>query len=99
MMANYEWLRKVVDVPCEIGDTVYTYFRMVGDYLRKKKAPYPVKVLFIGINGYEPHGGGFINVEYPTGRQYSFNFSDFGKSVFLTREEAEKRLKEMEGIV
>ncbi len=84
-------MMKTVEVPCKIGDIVYTDFRLAGDYLRKKKAPYPVKVIFIGINAYEPHGGGFINVEYSTGRQYSFNFSEFGNSVFLTREEAKKK--------
>lgn len=75
-------------VPCKIGDTVYTNFHWRGDYLRKKDAPYPVKVVFIGINDCAEHGGGFINVEYKTGRQWQFNFADFGKIVFLTREEA-----------
>lgn len=96
-MANYEWLRNVIDVPCEIGDTVYTNFRMTGSYLRREKAPYAVKVIFIGINGYEPHGGGFINIEYSTGFQFQFNFSEFGKNVFFTREEALKKLKELQG--
>lgn len=83
------------EIPCKVGDTLYTSCRWQGDYLRKKAAPYPISVVFIGVNGDAESGGGFVNVVYPSGRMWQFNFSDFGKTVFLTREEAEKRLKEL----
>ena len=86
-----------VNLPCKLGDTLYTNFSMSGQYLRAKDRPYSVKVVFIGINSSPEMGGGFVNVEYEkNGHMFSFTFADFGKRVFLTRKEAKKALKEME---
>lgn len=74
--------------PCKVGDTLYTPFHIRGDYLRKKDAPYPVKVVFIGLNDHQESGGGFVNVTTEKGSMWSFNFSDFNKMVFYTPEEA-----------
>ena len=85
------------EIPCNVGDTLYTNRRWQGDYMREKDAPYPIKVVFIGINNSEEMGGGLINVVNEKGRMWQFSFNDIGKTVFLTREEAEKRLKELQG--
>lgn len=82
--------RNVVVLPCKVGDTVYTNHHMRGDYLRRKEAPYELRIVFIGINSHEDYGDGYINVKYmKTGNEAQFRFSDFGKDVFLTKEEAE----------
>ncbi|WP_458397430.1 hypothetical protein [Anaerotignum sp.] len=78
-------------LPCAIGDTVYTNTAMQGWYLRKENRPYEAKVVFIGINGVD----NFMNVEFEGGQMLQFNFSRIGKEVFLTREEAEAALEEM----
>ena len=77
------------EIPCNVGDTLYTNIRWQGDYMRKENAPYPVKVVFIGINDSKEIGGGVINVINEKGRMWQVNFSDIGKDIFLTSEEAE----------
>lgn len=76
-------------LPCKVGDTVYTNISIQGWYFRKENRPYKAKVVFIGINGVE----NFINVDFGNGRMLRFNFSDIGKTVFLTQEEAEAALR------
>lgn len=85
-----------IKLPCNVGDVMYTNFAVVGDYLRAKDNLYACKVVFVGINANAEFGGGFINVEYINGRMWQFNFADIGKTVFLTKESAEKALRERE---
>ncbi len=87
---------KYIKLPCKVGDTVYTNIAVVGDYLRAKDKPYACKVVFICINASDDFGGGFVNVEFKSGRMLQFKFSDIGKTVFLTKESAEKALRELE---
>lgn len=85
----------VIVPPCKVGYTVYTNFAMSGWYFRNKDKPYPAKVVFVGLNDSKEMGGGLINVVYGKhDYMMQFSFSDIGKSVFLTREEAEQALKE-----
>lgn len=79
-----------VNLPCNIGDTLYTNLAVSGWYLRNKDKPFPVKVVFIGINGVD----NLFNVEYGKGKMWQFKESDFGKYVFLTEEEAISNSKE-----
>lgn len=81
-----------IELPCCVGDTVYTNHSMQGWYMQKKNRPYEAKVVFIGINGVD----NFINVELGEGKMLQFNFSDIGERVFLTKEAAEAALKESE---
>lgn len=80
-----------IDLPCNVGDTLYTNLSVSGWYLRNKDKPYSVKVVFIGINGVD----NFFNVEYGKGKMWQFKESDFGKRVFSTKEEAISKLKEI----
>ena len=83
---------RVVVLPCKVGDTVYTLNRVLGtdnavhDRICARK-----------IKGY---GGNAINKVWlmASGNSYDFSIfpSEFGKTSFLTREEAEKALVEME---
>lgn len=81
----------VIKLPCKIGDTLWSYFRPSGLYLRHDAAPYQCEVVFIGINGSADFGGGFVNVVYRNGERegmLQFNFEKFGKDVFRSRKEA-----------
>lgn len=84
---------RVVVLPCKVGDTVYMIERIfdidngVCDEICARKV--------IGHGGNNPNqlwlvgSGGICNA-------YIF-VSEFGKTVFLTREEAERAIQEMEG--
>lgn len=93
-LGKYEDLEgqgKLPRLPCAVGDVVYTNCSMQGWYFSQKKRPYSAKVIFIGINGVD----NYINVDFANGHMLQFKFSDFGKTVFLTREEAEAALEEL----
>ena len=83
---------KIIELPCYVGDIVYTNHSMQGWYMHRKNRPYEAKVVSIGINGTE----NFFTVELGKGRMLQFRFSDIGKRVFLTKSEAEAALKERE---
>lgn len=93
-LGEYEKLEdndKLLKLPCAMGDTVYTNVSMKGWYFRKENRPYEAKVVFVGINGSD----NFMNVDFGNGRMLQFKFLDIGKTVFLTKEEAEAALKNM----
>ena len=77
---------KYYSLPCDIGDTVYTNCRMQGWYFREKDKPYKAKIVFIGLNGVD----NFMNIDFGNGHMLQFPFSQIGKTVFLTEEEALK---------
>ena len=86
----------LLKLPVVIGQTVYTNYSMQGWYFRDNNRPYQAKVVFIGLNNSEEDGGGYINISFEKeGRMMQFRFSDIGKMVFLTKEEAEKNLAEL----
>ena len=69
----------LVRLPCKVGDSV---FIIVGRDISKQ-----------GIRKVEISDNGII---FKTNRRKRiFNVAEFGKTVFLTREEAEKKLEEM----
>lgn len=93
-LKEYEDLEEqglLLKFPCKVGDTVYTNTIMLGWNLRKKDRPYKLNVVFIGTNGTKS----FMNVAYKNGHMFQFDFSDIGKTVFLTKAEAEEALKNM----
>ena len=95
-LAEYESAEeegRLVVLPCKVGQCVYTNFSMSGWYMRKGKRPYIGRIVFIGLNVDDP----YFNIILGEGKMLQFKFSEIGKRVFLTREEAEKALKGMEG--
>jgi hypothetical protein len=86
---------KIVRLPCKVGDTVYIPWAYDGVC---SIAFFTVKYIIFS------HGKAYIRTYFDTDdtgfyNQFNggqFDFSDFGKTVFLTREEAEKRLKELQ---
>lgn len=91
--ADYEDLEeqgKLLKLPCAVGDTVYE----VQD-LRKRIQPYTVVAVHIS------NCGNLYGWELKDGKGVYSNVNGFseyaiGKQVFLTREEAEAALKELE---
>ena len=76
---------RVVVPPCKVGDVVY------GFHGEKTILPMVAKWIETNTDGW------CIAVQYTPMAPRFYRFSDFGKTVFLTREEAEKALAEMEG--
>ena len=98
-LCSYDHLRELAEadkdgrvliLPCKVGDTVY--FARANPILQYK------------VTGYEMGEASISQVrskhiDKETGLTFNFTFrpSSIGKTVFLTHEEAEKALQEMEG--
>ena len=84
---------RVVVLPCKVGDTVYTNNRVFG----ADNAMHD-EICTRRIKGY---GGNALNKVWLIANgdycDLSIFPSEFGKTVFLTREEAERAMQEMEG--
>ena len=89
-LADYEDLEEqglLVRLPCKVGDTVYV---KLSAYCKTKYAEAQVRdyTYFISC-------GFCVVVTSEKFDKQSIPFSEFGKSIFLTREEAEKKLEEL----
>lgn len=87
-LAAYEDLEEqglLVRLPCKVGDTVYVPTRVLV-------SEFKITAIFCDI-----HGTYFYWLFYCGIYERTSGFSerDIGKTVFLTREEAEKKLEEM----
>ena len=82
---------RVVVLPCKVGDELWTNISIQGDRYRQSDRPYRVKVVFTGMG---PETS-FFHIQYSNGRIFPVDKEQFGKTVFLTREEAEKALEAM----
>ena len=84
----------VIVPPCKVGQTVY---KVVND--KRVKKPYECKVVGIWYtvdeNANDVHLVRYVNGIFDC--SFSVLFKDFGKSVFLTKEEAEKALGGVQG--
>lgn len=90
-LAEYEDMEEqglLVRLPCKVGDTVFFPMETDGEC----ESFVDVGMVFaIGID--ERHTM-WISVRYESGLKYYHTADDFGKTVFLTREAAEKALEE-----
>ena len=76
----------IIDLPCKVGDTVYyETFRKNGRESIDIQ-PHEIRTIYTVIETSDFDGYGITKVY----------LTDIGKTVFLTREEAEKRLKELQ---
>lgn len=81
-----EWIKadkdsRLVVLPCKVGDVVY------GFHGEKTILPMVAKWIETNTDGW------CIAVQYTPMPPRFYRFSDFGRTVFLTREEAEKALE------
>ena len=82
---DYNDRSRFVELPCKVGDTVF-----VVEEIAEERKIIKDHVETIGI-GYYADG---VNIYQFDGIKTDGYFEDFGKNVFLTREEAEQALKE-----
>lgn len=75
---------RLVVLPCKVGNVVY------GFYGKKTILPMVAKWIETNTDGW------CIAAQYTPMAPTFYRFSDFGKTVFLTHEEAEKALEAME---
>ena len=91
-LADYLIENNAVAFPCSPGDTVY---RITAD--KKNKEPYKYKVMGIWYSAVETcssvHLARFVGGMFES--SIKVPFSEFGKTIFLTEEEAEERQKEL----
>ena len=85
---------KLIELPCKVGDTVYSFCDTFGVVL-----PYFVETLNISyyeknLNYYTYEANCTNAEENELLDSIDFDIEDIGESVFLTKEEAEKALKE-----
>ena len=91
IIADYLLANGVIVPPCKVGDKVYK--------IRQNKVK-ECEVVFIGISADERCSHFNFVENYADGtfyKSYSMVFDVIGKSVFLTREDAEKALKGEKG--
>jgi hypothetical protein len=86
-LADYLLAKGVIVPPCKVGDKVY-----VVDKADIKK---PIKQRI--VSGFEIGLVYMIKTLDTMWQSYSYHFEQFGKTVFLTREEAKQALKGGEG--
>ena len=78
----------LIELPCKIGDTCYFVYKGLGDMCR---VAYKIKEVKIDNIHYIGDNEFFTEIG-----EYSRYMEKFGKEIFTTREEAEKRLKELQ---
>ena len=92
-LADHLLANGVIVPPCKVGDTVY--------YLTTEDTEKELNVtdIFCGtVQGLGFDGTNiWISAKYTNGLFYYHKSTDFGKTVFLTKEEAEKALAERKG--
>ena len=86
-LADHLLANGVIVPPCKVGDTVYFPMEINGEC-----EPY-VDVGTVFSIGIDERHTMWISVSYESGLKYYHTSDGFGKTVFLTREEAEKALE------
>ena len=84
---------RLIELPCAVGDTVYLVYE-TDEFENVYKEIDIGEVFAIGI---DENLVIWISVRYESGLKYCHPLDTIGKTVFLTPEEAEAKLAEMEG--
>lgn len=90
-LADHLLANGIIVPPCKVGDTVYFPVETDGEC-----EPY-VEVGTVFAIGIGEMYTMWISARYESDLKYYHTSDDFGKTVFLTKEEAEQALKEREG--
>lgn len=97
-LAEYEDLEEqglLLRLPCKVGDELYYpngYFNIVIPVRLNE-----IVMSFVGLDTYSfQYNCCSFDECGDAYEDYEFDLNDIGKTVFLTKEEAEKKLKEME---
>ena len=95
-IADHLLANGVIVQPCKVGDTLYVNYEYLKSWGRKT---YPVSVRAIRLdtkkNNHRICVEGKFHLKEDCSHYYqaTFSFDSIGKTVFLTREEAERALK------
>lgn len=93
-IADHLLANGVIVPPCKVGDTVYVYGRRFED---DKILPFQITNILITQNKKgvwtKKYRAMWLKDGKTVDAQRNFAFEDIGKTVFLTREEAEQALK------
>ena len=93
-LAHYEDMEeqgRLIELPCAVGDTVWE----IDEYAEGFKAR-PMTVLSIELK----ESKGYVYTTYSDEHDdfaRGYGFDDFGNILFITKEQAEAKLKELEG--
>ena len=96
IIADYLLANGVIVPPCKVGDTIYSFCDVFGTML-----PYVIQDFKIGFLGKDrPNYWYWEATSHATETdelldEIDFDLDDIGKTVFLTKEEAENALKEL----
>ena len=93
-LADYEDLEeqgKLIKLPCKVGDTVW----FITSAFSTAAFPIEAKVTFIRFLNCD-NDVVYLTITKRNGADRGFKSSDIGKTIFLTKEEAEAALKKME---
>lgn len=89
----------LIELPCKVGDVVYAPHWHFGEW--DKIVPYQITNITITQNKKLEWTKKYRAMEVMNGKtidwQLNFAFDEIGKKVFLTKEEAEKRIEEIKG--
>lgn len=85
ILADYLLANGVILPPCKVGQEVY-FIKNFFNFVKE-----PIKEKVCGIKTYSDD----MEFTFVTNMQRCFTENDIGKTVFLTKEEAEGKLKEM----
>jgi hypothetical protein len=90
----------VIVPPCKVGDIVYAPHWHWGTYIKGDIMPYQITNITITQNKKGEWTKKYRAMEVENGKtrdwQLNFEFTELGKTVFLTREKAEKALERSE---
>ena len=95
-LKHYEDLEesgRLVVLPCKAGDEIYTIEPRIYNYEKHEGVQ---RGICVGLEQHEKRGWSIL-VALDAGEantRYFYNCANFGRTVFLTREEAEKALEE-----
>ena len=91
LCGHYKDKSLCVEFPCKVGDTVHYLTSIDTEKELNVKEIFCGTVQAIGYDGKDF----CISAKYTNGLFYYHNSKDFGKTVFLTKEEAEQKLQEL----
>lgn len=88
---HYKDKSLIIELPCKSGDTVYSFCEMLGTILEYKVVRIELTAIATFYEAYA-----YTKEEDVLIDTLDFEIDDIGETVFLSREEAEKKLKECE---
>ena len=92
MIADHLLANGVIVPPCKVGDTVYFVHTVCDTEGKEYEEILAGTVHSLSVDEKRT----WLYISYLGGLNYWHTFYDFGKTVFLTKEEAERALKESE---